>query len=73
MREQSLPPFLLDERDAADYLGLSVRLLQKYRQSGDGPVFLKIGRMVRYRVDDLRSWASERVRSSTSDSGPQAA
>ena len=57
-------------REAAHYLGLSVRTLNRYRVSGDGPVFHRFGgRVVRYRRDDLDGWAAARRRVSTVDDG----
>ena len=43
----------LPTREAAHYLGLSARTLNRYRVSGDGPVFHRFGGRVRYRRDDL--------------------
>lgn len=64
---------LVDERAAADFLGLSVRTLQGLRYRGGGPVFVRIsGRCLRYRRVDLREWSDARVRRSTADPGPEA-
>jgi predicted DNA-binding transcriptional regulator AlpA len=53
-------------RDAARYVGLSVSTLNKLRGSGNGPVFMKLGRIVVYRREDLDDWlASKRVRSTS--------
>jgi hypothetical protein len=56
----------LDERRAAEYLGLSARALQSLRYRGKGPVYYKIGdgpkARVAYRYDDLRTWQRGRVR-----------
>lgn len=41
------------ERDAAEYTGLSVRTLQHRRFERREPPYLKIGRSVRYRREDL--------------------
>jgi excisionase family DNA binding protein len=57
---------LLNETRAAEYLGLSVRTLQAWRVRGGGPVFVKLGRAVRYRPDDLNAWITERMAASTS-------
>lgn len=57
---------LLNETQAAEYLGLSVRTLQAWRVRGGGPVFVKLGRAVRYRPDDLNAWINERMAASTS-------
>ncbi len=59
----------LSTREAAHYLGLSVRTLNRYRVSGDGPVFHRFGGRVRYRRDDLDGWAAVRRRVSTVDDG----
>ena len=59
----------LNTRDAAAHLGLSTRTLDRYRVSGDGPVFLKFGGRVRYLREDLDAWARSRRRRSTSDDG----
>ena len=55
--------------DAALLLGLSARTLEKHRCYGTGPVFHKLGGRVVYALDDLRSWAEQGIRSSTSDPG----
>ena len=59
----------LNTREAAAHLGLSTRTLDRYRVSGDGPVFLKFGGRVRYLREDLDGWARSRRRRSTSDDG----
>ncbi len=59
----------LSTRQAAEYLGLSTRTLDRYRVSGDGPVFHRFGGRVRYLRDDLDAWAASRRRRSTSDDG----
>ena len=43
----------LSTRRAAEYLGLSARTLDRYRVSGDGPVFHRFGGRVRYACADL--------------------
>ena len=59
----------LNTREAAEYLGLSPRTLDRYRVSGDGPVFLKLGGRVGYLREDLDHWLRTRRRASTSDDG----
>ena len=59
----------LSTREAADYLGLSARTLDRYRVSGDGPVFHRFGGRVRYLRSDLDAWAAKRRRVSTADDG----
>jgi excisionase family DNA binding protein len=59
-------PTLLTQRQAAEYLCLSERTLERWRVSGDGPAYVKAGRRVLYRECDLIEWVAGRVRISTS-------
>ncbi len=64
---------LLTEAEAAEYLKLTCRALQAWRYKGRGPQYVKISsRAVRYRLEDLEGWIENRLRSSTSDPGPDA-
>ncbi len=68
---------LLDEKQVAARLGVSVRALQRWRAVGDGPPFTRIGpRFVRYEEQALAtfvergravSFAEERARASERD------
>ncbi len=65
---------LISEEVAASDLDLTVRTLQKWRQVGGGPKFVRLSsRCIRYRRIDLRAWAEERLRISTADPGTVAA
>ena len=65
---------LIDEEAAAAFRGVTVRKMQKDRQTGDGPKFIRLSsRCIRYRRIDLRADAESRMRSSTSDTGAEAA
>jgi predicted DNA-binding transcriptional regulator AlpA len=44
----------LSERSVAAVLGASVALLRKWRRTGGGPPYLRVGKLVRYRLSDLR-------------------
>ena len=61
------PQRYLTNDEAADYLRLSPRTLEKQRVLGGGPKFRKFGRRVMYAVADLDAWAAERSFESTSD------
>lgn len=52
---------------AATYLGLAVSTLNKWRCHGGGPVFIKMGRAVRYRAVDLDAFMDGRRAASTTD------
>ena len=56
-----------DTRRAADYLGLSLRTLDGYRVTGDGPAFHRFGNRVRYRMADLDAWAAQRRATTTAE------
>lgn len=62
-----LPPRLLRTAEAARYLGLSGRTLEKHRTYGTGPTYRKIGGRVVYAIDDLQGWAAKGARTSTTD------
>lgn len=53
--------------EAATYLGLSKSTLEKYRLTGDGPRYAKLGKIVAYLPEDLDAWANARTRLSTSE------
>lgn len=57
------------EAEEAWRLGLAPKTLANQRCRGDGPPFLKVGRLVRYNPDLTDAWLEERVRRSTSDIG----
>lgn len=66
MHEQ---PRLLNTEQAAKRLGLSPRTLERYRVTGQGPEFIKMGHAVRYTVLKLNEWIEGCSRRSTSDDG----
>jgi predicted DNA-binding transcriptional regulator AlpA len=47
----------LTEKQAAQVLGLAVPTLQVWRHRSRGPRYRKIGRAVRYSMDDLLAYA----------------
>ena len=63
----ALPPRYLRTPEAARFLGLSGRTLEKHRTYGTGPVYSKIGGRVVYSVEDLLAWVQKGTKASTSD------
>lgn len=57
--DDSPSPFLLPE-EAARFLRLSPRTLEKKRKIGGGPPFRRFGRKVVYELNELRAWADQR-------------
>jgi len=53
--------------EAARWLGISARTLEKYRSDGRGPTFRKLGSRVVYAIGDRAAWADEAACQSTSD------
>ena len=54
---------MLNEKDAALYLGMSRIWLSQSRMRGTGPVYIKLGRTIRYSISDLDTYLeSHRVR-----------
>jgi predicted DNA-binding transcriptional regulator AlpA len=62
---------LLDTREAARQLGLSPSYLAKRRITGgtDSPIFIKLGKLVRYAQKDIDAYLESRRRRSTSEAG----
>jgi predicted DNA-binding transcriptional regulator AlpA len=65
------PPRHLRTPEAARFLGLSDRTLEKHRSYGTGPIYRKIGGRVVYTLDDLQAWSQRAARRSTSDPNAQ--
>jgi predicted DNA-binding transcriptional regulator AlpA len=61
------PHRLLRTSEAAGWLGLSGRTLEKHRTFGTGPAYRKIGGRVVYALADLQTWADRGSRNSTTD------
>lgn len=68
MKPEPNQPILLTEKEAAKILGFSIRTLQKWRVSGNGPKYIRCSaRAIRYRRRDLDAFIEDRVKQSTSD------
>jgi predicted DNA-binding transcriptional regulator AlpA len=46
----------VSEADLARRVSVSTAVLRKWRREGNGPRFLKLGRLVRYLVRDVDAW-----------------
>ena len=60
---------LLTQIEAAELLSIGVRTLEKFRTTGLGPKFCRLGKSVRYRLPDLEEWVASRIVKSTSEPG----
>lgn len=63
----TLPPRFLRTKEAAEFLSLSARTLEKHRTYGTGPSYRKLGGRVVYSIDELEAWAERGAVTSTSD------
>ncbi|MEH6476823.1 MAG: helix-turn-helix domain-containing protein [Sneathiella sp.] len=60
---------MINETEAAKFVGYTVRALQNWRVRGGGPSFVKNSkRGIRYRRRELIAWAEAHMVSSTSQS-----
>jgi excisionase family DNA binding protein len=56
------PGRLLTEEEAAAYLRVRPRTLQRWRQLDRGPTFTRAGRRILYRMADLQDYLREQER-----------
>ena len=60
---------VLNEKEAANYLRISPKTLQKWRSVGGGPEYRLVGgKRVVYKIEDLRSFLELRIRHNTINS-----
>jgi hypothetical protein len=64
-----LPLPFLRAKEAARFIGVSCRTLEKHRINGTGPKYSKIPGRIIYAVTDLGEWAERGARRATSDLG----
>ena len=62
-------PRLMSQRDLAEYIGKSTAWCERARWAGEGPKFIKLGRHVRYRAEDVLAWINSNIVSSTAERG----
>lgn len=69
MTQPPAPPLggHLNTRQAAQYLGLSRRRLDRYRAEGNGPRFRKFGQKVLYTLVDLDAWSAAHTHQTTQE------
>ena len=58
---------ILTTPEAAQYVRLGKPTLERFRLTGNGPQFCKLGGAVRYRRTDLDDWLASRLVRSTSE------
>ena len=58
---------LVDNKQAADILGVNYLTLQNWRSTGKSPRYVKVGRNVRYRISELKAWLEAQTRNHTGE------
>ena len=62
-----MPEQLYNEKETAKLLSLSVKTLQRYRYTGGGPIYVKLGKSVRYKESDIAKYISVKTRNITTE------
>ena len=57
----------LNQVELAARWNISHRTLERWRWSGDGPRYIKIGGRVVYRLEDVEAFEQEQLRASTAE------
>lgn len=57
----------LNQTELAARWNISHRTLERWRWTGEGPAFLKIGGRVVYRLEDVEAFEAEQMRKSTAN------
>jgi predicted DNA-binding transcriptional regulator AlpA len=50
---------LLTESQISEQLQVSLACLRRWRLRGEGPRYIKVGNLVRYRPEDIELWVAE--------------
>lgn len=68
---ETMPPALLTEKQLADYLNVSVKLVQKRRYEGGWIPYVSLGDRgpIRYDLREVEAFLTQNRRTSTSDAG----
>ncbi len=56
---------LLNTQEAAKILTIKPETLEVWRWRGEGPLFIKVGKCVRYRPEDIEAYLKSKTRKST--------
>jgi len=56
IERRKVPSNLMTEEDVSKRLNVSVGSLRRWRLLKKGPIYVKIGSLVRYRPEDLDAW-----------------
>lgn len=51
---------LLTTKEVAEYLDIALSTVKQYRVNRTGPVYIKVGPLVRYRKADVDAWLKDK-------------
>lgn len=60
-----MPNQLMNEKAAAEFLGVTVKCLQNWRWRNVGPRWIKLGRLIRYDVEEVKAYLAKQTRGET--------
>lgn len=49
---------LWSPRDVAELIGVSTGTLRSWRERGDGPQWLRVGKLIKYAPSDVEAWVA---------------
>lgn len=52
---------LLTTKELAESLGIACSTLIQYRKDGTGPIYIKLGHLVRYKKEDVDAWLAKKA------------
>lgn len=55
-KEYKMDEQLLTPAQVARHIGIATATLARHRSSGNGPAYIKLGRIIRYRHNDVIQW-----------------
>ena len=51
---------LLSTKELSECLGIAVSIIIEYRMNNKGPIYAKLGHLVRYKKSDIDAWVESR-------------
>lgn len=61
MTAQPIPQQILSPQDLADRHQVGIRTVYQWNHKGTGPKRIRVGKHVRYRLEDVLAWEESRV------------
>ena len=60
-------PALISSNTLAEYLELTPQALANMRSQGTGPTYIRVGRGIRYRWEDVKAWLEANTHTSSDE------